>query len=136
MVIDLVGVLEVGGARGAGVPANPRKPITLQQGADINIRLRVMYSNGVFFPVALATITMAIRKSAPFGPTVDSKVATPALDRGPDQADVFFQPRELKDLFPGYYLYDVWLAQPGSGTRDPIIPLSPCYLAATATEVP
>lgn len=133
MVIELTGVVDVPGPRGAGVPPDPRRALRIVRGADVTVRLRVVRSSGVAYLVAGASLTMTIRKNPRQLPAIfKTAVANPLF--GSNVADFTLSPADTKSLTPGTFGWDAWVTD--GGARTPVIPYSACVVEPTATEVP
>ena len=123
MVIDLLGILEAGGARGATVPKNPRVPLRFARGEDVLVRLRVIYSTGAPYTSPYATIRFSIRQYLWDGVRL-AKQGVFVADQADGRWDITLSSADTKALLGSRYLYDVWLDEPGSGLRHPIIGLA------------
>jgi len=132
MLIELIGVLETGGPRGAAVPTNPRSAIRFSKGTDVTINLSATTTDGAALPPLSggAKLTMTVKKnSADTSFLIQKNVTTGAM--------VFtISSAEQKNIDPGMYVYDVWYTAPTSSKRDPLIPLSPFIIEGTATLPP
>ncbi len=124
MVVDLVGVLEVGGARNDKVPTNPRRTLRLRRGETVTIRLVILRSDGGTPDLSGAQVSMAIRK----GTAQPAMTKLGALTQ--DGATITLLPAETKRLEIGAYTYDIWLVTGSS--RDAVVPLSPCIVEPSA----
>lgn len=124
MLVELVGVLENGGERATGVPANPRRAVVVPRGGNVTLRVSVLLSD-TGGSVVGGTLTMTLKKKASDASTLLSKSV--ALG-----SDFTLLPTDTKGLDPGIYAFDVWHTD-GAGVRNPVVPLSPFHLEPAAT---
>lgn len=132
MIFDLTGVLEDGTPLRPGVPENTRAHLKIPLGADVTIRVRVIYPSGA--PVDLNLEGTGMLLTVKRRPNEDP----PRIVKGAAIAQgigIFtLQPGDMYSLTPGLYGYDVWLTI--DGKREPIIPLSPLTFLTAAAQVP
>jgi hypothetical protein len=132
MLLELIGVLETGGARASNVPANPRKTLTVPIGASLTLRVSVVETNGSQVQLDTNSLTWTLKKS----PRDADKLL---LKRGPAapaaQCDFSMVPNDTKQALPGRYVYDVWYTD-ANGNRNAVVPLSPFELEFVATLPP
>ena len=128
MQINLTGVLNDGTAYANAVPRDTRAQIVLVQGASMDIDVRVLLPTGAGAPSS-GQVTFGVKKKAAEGALI-KKTATyvGGVWR------ITLTPADTKQMSVGYYIYDVWFTL--GGKRDPVIPLSPLMLMATATPIP
>jgi hypothetical protein len=132
MKISLIGVLEDGTPKREGVPINPRNTITIQQGANVTIEVKVQTPGGTFIDLGDPTtsIVLSVKKKPADQPPPIQKTAT----KLGSIATFTLLPADTKNMTPGRYIYDVWLTC--ASIRDAVIPLSTLVLEATATTAP
>jgi hypothetical protein len=131
MRIDLTGVLEDGSPRRIEI-TDARTTLTVQQGGDLELVVRVVRPNGqaVVLNSSGAELLLSVKKRTTESPPRLVKTATLGTDRG----TFLLEPADTKFLSPGKYVYDVWLTL--DGNRDAVIPTSPFVLTASVAAVP
>lgn len=125
MRISLVGVLEDGTPRRAGVPVNPRASLSIVKGSDVDLMVTVVTPAGT--PVSLGgsdELLLTVKKR----PTDSLRLSLTATIAG-NIGTFAITPTDTRRLDPGLFGYDVWLTK--DNKRDPVIPLSPFELLAT-----
>ena len=126
MKITLTGVVEDGTDRASDVPANPRTPLVVPLGVDLEVELTVVTADGG--AVTPDSVVLTVKKKA-----TDTQAAiTKSGVVGASTTIFTLAPTDTKDLEPGLYAYDVWVTV--SGKRDPVIPTSPFILEAAVTR--
>lgn len=132
MKISLVGLLDDGSPRRAGVPVNPRNTITISQGGDVIFEVKVQATSGTLVDLHDVSTSMiwSVKKKPADQPALIRSVAA----RTVQTATFTLTPADTKNLTPGRYVYDVWLTL--GGKRDAVIPLSTLILEAAATPPP
>jgi hypothetical protein len=132
MKISLVGVLEDGTPKRAGVPNNPRNTVTIQQGANVTLEVKVQTPGGTFidFNDPTTSLLWTIKKKPADQPPPIQKTAS----KSGTVATFALLPADTKNMTPGRYVYDVWLTY--ASARDAVIPLSTLVLEAAATSAP
>lgn len=142
MTLDLVGVLEDGSESAPGVPANPRKTLSVPRGADATIRLVVKARGGATFrPPAVDASNRAelsVRLKPSLTPLLTLVGAVMAPADGPEPGYKFtLDPSHATLLDPvgngARLLYDVWLVS--GGKADAVVPLS-AFVVEPAARAP
>lgn len=137
MVVHLVGVWDDGAFLGAGVPANPRVPVRLTQGASLKVKLSVVTRAGQAVQLDLdPTVTLALTIKRNTGEMVAVLAASGVLvpTEGYNRADFLIAADATKFVEPGRYLYDVWMVY--LGERNAVVPTSPFLLEPSVAPVP
>ena len=128
-LVRLIGVVEDGTTRRAGVPVNPRTTLKTSKGQDFQIEVTVVTSGGNQVSLAGTTPTLTIKKRPQDDPAllkytngdIVGNVVTftlPSVD----------SKRKLDP--PGQYVYDVWITL--DSKLEPVVPLSPLLVEAAA----
>lgn len=107
-VIDLIGVLDDGSKRAAGVPWNPRRTINVTRGESATLRLLVVRPSGALVDLGLTDQVILTVKSKPLlNVPLLLRLGVPQFAR----ALVLFAvaPADFLNVAPGRYLYDIWL---------------------------
>lgn len=132
LTLDLVGVLEDGSVRAAGVPSNPRKTLSFPVASDALVRLRVVTADGNPVPMGGTTsLLFTLKKKYTDTDALISRAAT--IDSaGGGLCSFRFVPIDTRQLSPGQYTYDIWLTDT-SGNRFAVVPTSPFYLEPAVT---
>lgn len=128
MQLEILGVLEDGGLRGAAVPTNPRRTLRMPLGASLTLNARVVRANGS--PVTGGTLTWTVKKKPSDTQPSFQKLATCA-----DPTVFTVTPADTKQLTAGVFVFDVWHTD-GSGNRNAVVPLSPFLIEPAATPPP
>lgn len=121
MILDLIGVSEDGGTRGAGVPHNPRKAITIVQGESVLLRLQVLHSSGTPFSTDGWGFVWSFKKKR--NGVQMRREGSPATSEGPGRVNFVLSAAETTALKPGQYAYDIFAFVPG-GAQEALVPYS------------
>ena len=132
MKVALTGVLDDGTPFAPGVPTNPRANLNVPRGVDLDLEIRVVTPSGASVSLVGAGVELlfTVKKRPEEYPPRIIKTATLAGTTG----TVRLEPGDTRRLQPGLFGYDVWLTK--DGRRNPVIPLSPFQLQASAAAVP
>ena len=128
MRVELTGVLDDGTS---SVPVNARRTLNMSRGTDLQLDVRVVTPSGsaVVLNAPGDELLLTVKKRPQADPSIVKKAV---LTSG---IGVFtLGPGDTQRLVPGIFGYDVWLTK--DGARDPVIPLSPFNLLASAAAVP
>jgi hypothetical protein len=128
MVIELIGVLETGGPRAAGVPVDPRRTLTVPLGTSLTLRVSVLASDGSQVQLPINSLAWTVKKS-PLDTSAAFTKTGPAVAGA--VCDFSLLPADTKNLSPGKYVFDVWYVV--AGVRNAVVPLSPFELEYAAT---
>lgn len=120
MVIDVIGIIEDGSPRGPNVPASARQSISIVQGADVVLRLKLVKSDGAPYAPSTGEYLWSFRKKNNGIRMRRSGVPTPNIADG--SVTFVLTGAETAALKAGIYIYDVWLTD--GGVTDAVIPLS------------
>jgi hypothetical protein len=132
MKIFLIGLLNDGTPFRPGVQQNPRTPIRLTIGTNFEIYLSVIRPNKQPVDLTGASLGFTIKKSPTDSTPVIHKLAVVSPNTQRSGLAIFAGiPTDFRSVLPGVYVYDITLLQ-GSGQRDVVMPLSPCFIEATA----
>ena len=129
MIIRIAGLLPDGSTPRDGVVDDARRTINVPIGTSLDLVLSIVTPNGASVDLNGATIQFTLKKR----PLEDIKIAKTGIIAG-GGATFSILPADSKNLFPGYYLWDVWFTK--AGKRDAVIPLSPWLFSASATPIP
>lgn len=133
MIIELDGILEIGGERSQALPVNARKTIRFTRGEDVLIKLTMYRSDGTSYSVAVAALVFTIKKIPADGSAlVEAAVAMFGPTSPTGRCEFTLAGARTKLLQAGRYVYDVWLTEPGTGLRQPVVPLSALIVEDTA----
>ena len=138
MNLTVIGVLETGEPRRPGVPINPRLPITIQQGTDLTLTVRIVKPDGTQVVLqAGERAEWAVKKNPTYSPPAILKTALPA-DLVLGDPVFYLTPADTKQMSAGRYTWDVWLTRSVDSfpVRDAVIPQSPLVLEAAVVPVP
>ena len=103
-VIDLKGVVEVGGTRDPKVPVNPRITLRLIKRETTTIRVFIQKSDGTLDTGAAANVILTVRKKPLITPALSKSVVLDEFS----VATFTIAENEIGDLVPaGRYLYDI-----------------------------
>lgn len=128
IVVDLLGVLETGAVRSAGVPENVRKTLNVVAGSNVTYRFRCVTPDGA--SVVGGTFDFSVSKK-----TGDSFRAIKKSATAIASALFTVLPADTKSMSAGLYAWDVWYTD-SSGRRAPVIPPSPFKLESAVTPAP
>ena len=142
MNLDLTGVLELGGPRGAFVPVNPCKTLTLPRGSSVTIRFTLLTSPGApyrFDPLTDALVLSVKRR--PFDvPALLALTGVFVPEDGDGRVDFTIAAADWRKLDianeAGQFLYDIWLSNSGTHDRNAVMPTSPFVVTPSVTDIP
>lgn len=131
MKIALVGVLEDGTPRRAGVPIDSRANLSIVKGTDVDIEVSVVTPSGSAVGMTGSDeLLMTIKRRPQDGSPKLSLTGTLSGNKG----TFSITPNDTRRFQPGLLGYDVWLTK--GSKRDPVIPLSPLTLLASNVPRP
>jgi hypothetical protein len=132
MLVNLTGLYQDGSRpRGGGAQPDPRTTLTVPQGGDLTITLRVVTPAGSPYPLRLEDdLLLSVKKKTGDYPARITKRGV-VFNGG---ATFTFQPADTRYLAAGAYLYDIWLTR--ESVRNPVLPASPLQITASVAAVP
>jgi len=127
VVIDLIGVFEVGGTRGAEVPDNPRKALAIVQGESVLLRMQVLESTGVPFDTTGWAFVWSFKKKRNCAQV--RREGSPIISAGVGRVDFVLSAAETTALKTGAYAYDIFAYAPGpGGAQEALVPYSDLHI--------
>lgn len=130
MLVEVTGVIEVGGARGRNIPQDARRDLLVPQGETVTVRFRVYRSDGTAFDMTGSTLKMTARKSARQALLFLKEASRPPAS-SPNVVDVILLPSDTRLIQPGLYVWDAWITA-NSGEQLAAVPVSHFALEPTA----
>jgi hypothetical protein len=133
VIAELIGIIEIGGPRGFGLPLTSAQPLRLVQGVDNLARLRVFYSSGAKARVdPNAVVKLTVRKVTPHGPVVLAVLGVAAPQVADNAWEFSLSAAGLAGIAPGSYVYDVAAVTTPPGATDSLVRLSPLFVEPSA----
>lgn len=135
MVVTILGVLEDGTPRAAGVPLDPGAPLRMPLGGSATINVSIVGSNGVPVPVVDGDVfTLGFKKRPSEGPLFAPKIGVPVPSVPGTVVQFTFAASDTRYLTSGQYVYDVWRTR--GDAQDRLVPVSLFQLLPVATMPP
>lgn len=134
MVVNILGIIYDTQIRAANIPSNPDLVITVPQGGDATVRMRLVYASGGIVPktkIKAASVVLTAKQRILGAPKNLELTATFDVDT---QSWQFLVPAaKTKNMTFGRYVYDVWvtLLNGELESREQVVPASAFIILAS-----